>query len=92
MFVLYVCVRPSSHTLCYAFSLFTSPFFVSLELDVSPFLNKIMDVSFDILEIIYESWYKKLTVNRDEIVIPTSIQTTAWSFPRYEMGTLSPYL
>ena len=27
----YVCVRPSSQTLCYAFSLFTSPFFVSLE-------------------------------------------------------------
>ena len=27
----YVCARLSSHTICYAFSLFTSPFFVSLK-------------------------------------------------------------
>ena len=35
-FVLFVCVRLSSHTQCHAFSLFTSPFFVSLELVVFP--------------------------------------------------------
>ena len=43
----YVCDRLSS--LCHAFSLFTSPFFVSLELVVFPlFLNKILDVSFEV--------------------------------------------
>ena len=36
MFVLNVCVRLSSHTLCYAFSSFTSTYFVSLELVVFP--------------------------------------------------------
>ena len=51
MFVLYVRVRPSSSTLCYAFLLFTSPFSISLELVVFPFfLNKILEMSLDTLE------------------------------------------
>ena len=54
MFVLYVRVRPSSNTLCYAFSLFTSPFFRFTWTRRLPlFLNKILDVSFDTLETIY---------------------------------------
>ena len=39
-FVLFVCVRLSSHTQCHAFSLSTSPFFVSLEPVVSPFFGQ----------------------------------------------------
>ena len=75
-FVLFVCVRLSSHTQCHAFSLFTSPFFVSLELVVFPlFLNKILDVSFDTLETIYMSvcifqcWLFLATMERENKIL-----------------------